>query len=166
MQKRLILRAVSCTYHGRIKYVSDPIQLRLRLSSNRGSAFHHCLHGHRLNRCGIFVANFSSSDSNGDFCSACMSFCSFAGLVSALQSLLFRMRAGFARNRMKDQVKTELTSTGTANPGAACPSGDRKSTRLNSSHGYISYAVFCLKKKINKQKITSSEETRRLRIAQ
>src|SRR2546422_7622943 len=28
---------------------------------------------------------------------------------------------------------------------------DRKSTRLNSSHGYISYAVFCLKKK--KQKI-------------
>src|SRR2546422_1899812 len=27
---------------------------------------------------------------------------------------------------------------------------DRKSTRLNSSHGYISYAVFCLKKKIKK----------------
>src|SRR2546429_4849016 len=26
-------------------------------------------------------------------------------------------------------------------------SEDRKSTRLNSSHGYISYAVFCLKKK-------------------
>src|SRR2546422_6178293 len=29
----------------------------------------------------------------------------------------------------------------------ASHSGDRKSTRLNSSHGYISYAVFCLKKK-------------------
>src|SRR2546422_7742125 len=28
---------------------------------------------------------------------------------------------------------------------------DRKSTRLNSSHGYISYAVFCLKKKKIKQ---------------
>src|SRR2546429_7090100 len=27
---------------------------------------------------------------------------------------------------------------------------DRKSTRLNSSHGYISYAVFCLKKKMNR----------------
>src|SRR2546429_4952040 len=27
------------------------------------------------------------------------------------------------------------------------PVKDRKSTRLNSSHGYISYAVFCLKKK-------------------
>src|SRR5438477_2048928 len=29
------------------------------------------------------------------------------------------------------------------------PSGDRKSTRLNSSHMSISYAVFCLKKKNN-----------------
>src|SRR2546428_6485669 len=31
--------------------------------------------------------------------------------------------------------------------GAAAPTGDRKSTRLNSSHDQISYAVFCLKKK-------------------
>src|SRR2546429_3613688 len=30
---------------------------------------------------------------------------------------------------------------------AASERRDRKSTRLNSSHGYISYAVFCLKKK-------------------
>src|SRR2546429_7292446 len=30
------------------------------------------------------------------------------------------------------------------------PKQDRKSTRLNSSHGYISYAVFCLKKKKKK----------------
>src|SRR3712207_8876854 len=30
---------------------------------------------------------------------------------------------------------------------------DRKSTRLNSSHANISYAVFCLKKKKNKQRI-------------
>src|SRR2546429_2705436 len=35
--------------------------------------------------------------------------------------------------------------------------GDRKSTRLNSSHGYISYAVFCLKKK--KQKLSSTGGT-------
>src|SRR6266550_6609589 len=40
-----------------------------------------------------------------------------------------------------------------AGPAAPAPAGhrrlrrDRKSTRLNSSHGYISYAVFCLKKK-------------------
>src|SRR2546422_6746274 len=34
-------------------------------------------------------------------------------------------------------------------PGGEDPGhdSDRKSTRLNSSHGYISYAVFCLKKK-------------------
>src|SRR5256884_2514448 len=31
--------------------------------------------------------------------------------------------------------------------GAGVDGEDRKSTRLNSSHGYISYAVFCLKKK-------------------
>src|SRR2546422_8872836 len=37
-------------------------------------------------------------------------------------------------------------------PEAPCPAGrDRKSTRLNSSHGYISYAVFCLKKKKKKR---------------
>src|SRR2546422_8184817 len=34
---------------------------------------------------------------------------------------------------------------------ALTASTDRKSTRLNSSHGYISYAVFCLKKKKNKK---------------
>src|SRR5205809_2816492 len=33
---------------------------------------------------------------------------------------------------------------------------DRKSTRLNSSHGYISYAVFCLKKK--KKTITENHQ--------
>src|SRR2546429_7133635 len=32
-------------------------------------------------------------------------------------------------------------------PGSGPVGPDRKSTRLNSSHGYISYAVFCLKKK-------------------
>src|SRR3989449_7901880 len=31
---------------------------------------------------------------------------------------------------------------------------DRKSTRLNSSHGYISYAVFCLKKKKTIRKVS------------
>src|SRR5687768_18428525 len=36
--------------------------------------------------------------------------------------------------------------------------GDRKSTRLNSSHGYISYAVFCLKKKKTKNR-TEKEST-------
>src|SRR5258707_793384 len=34
-------------------------------------------------------------------------------------------------------------------PGSSSAPGDRKSTRLNSSHANISYAVFCLKKKKN-----------------
>src|SRR2546422_3710707 len=38
---------------------------------------------------------------------------------------------------------------------------DRKSTRLNSSHGYISYAVFCLKKKKRRAPTASiSKESR------
>src|SRR3712207_7355760 len=36
---------------------------------------------------------------------------------------------------------------GEAPPPIGVPSADRKSTRLNSSHANISYAVFCLKKK-------------------
>src|SRR2546422_7474810 len=47
------------------------------------------------------------------------------------------------------------TPTPTAPPR---PRGDRKSTRLNSSHGYISYAVFCLKKK--KEEHTSELQSR------
>src|SRR5688572_32373085 len=39
---------------------------------------------------------------------------------------------------------------------SACRS-DRKSTRLNSSHSQISYAVFCLKKKKKKKKIINLE---------
>src|SRR5687768_17764962 len=38
---------------------------------------------------------------------------------------------------------------------------DRKSTRLNSSHGYISYAVFCLKKKKNPQLRQACSRVRR-----
>src|SRR2546429_5308228 len=44
--------------------------------------------------------------------------------------------------------------TGFGEPQAVAvlvPGQDRKSTRLNSSHGYISYAVFCLKKKNQSQ---------------
>src|SRR2546422_6087270 len=36
---------------------------------------------------------------------------------------------------------------GDLHPQSPARDPDRKSTRLNSSHGYISYAVFCLKKK-------------------
>src|SRR2546430_6541517 len=45
-------------------------------------------------------------------------------------------------------------STATVKAAVLCL--DRKSTRLNSSHSQISYAVFCLKKKKKKQKIPST----------
>src|SRR2546422_6176527 len=60
---------------------------------------------------------------------------------------------------------TEITVHATAAtlaPGATgSPIGtvDRKSTRLNSSHGYISYAVFCLKKKKKKQTVINNIKT-------
>src|SRR2546430_5977134 len=38
------------------------------------------------------------------------------------------------------------------------PLGDRKSTRLNSSHSQISYAVFCLKKKKTRQLMSLAPE--------
>src|SRR2546422_2920701 len=41
--------------------------------------------------------------------------------------------------------------------------GDRKSTRLNSSHGYISYAVFCLKKKKKKKKTENQTDDQKTR---
>src|SRR2546422_3502832 len=43
----------------------------------------------------------------------------------------------------------ELCSKGAPCREPVSAERDRKSTRLNSSHGYISYAVFCLKKKKN-----------------
>src|SRR5687768_18177421 len=54
---------------------------------------------------------------------------------------------------------SEITAT------SLVPPPDRKSTRLNSSHGYISYAVFCLKKKINDDvcRITGYDVYRALR---
>src|SRR5437868_12331233 len=52
---------------------------------------------------------------------------------------LFRSQFGFL-----NQMQGELL---TANPATKIRILDRKSTRLNSSHVSISYAVFCLKKK-------------------
>src|SRR5690348_17956336 len=62
---------------------------------------------------------------------------------------------GRGRHRRRDRRTTgqrdrRRVERRTAGAGAA----DRKSTRLNSSHPSISYAVFCLKKKKNKDKIT------------
>src|SRR3712207_7659409 len=59
-------------------------------------------------------------------------------------------RAGAARDeRLRLRPRLRARRRG-AHVGRA---GDRKSTRLNSSHANISYAVFCLKKKINRYAI-------------
>src|SRR2546422_4431961 len=71
---------------------------------------------------------------------------------------LFRSRRSGAHGGAPDAAAPQhravlllhgLAARGDSGPhvGADQSGGDRKSTRLNSSHGYISYAVFCLKKK-------------------
>src|SRR2546422_8196604 len=70
---------------------------------------------------------------------------------------LFRSGRGLglgAVSAASENLQIRSCTVGPALPervgGLGTPHTDRKSTRLNSSHGYISYAVFCLKKK-NKQ---------------
>src|SRR5688572_32053657 len=77
---------------------------------------------------------------------------------------LFRSDAGSSRGSTRARSR-RTTHSGTRGAAerlrAMSPAGrrhgrsggDRKSTRLNSSHSQISYAVFCLKKKIKKKKI-------------
>src|SRR2546422_8292471 len=50
-----------------------------------------------------------------------------------------------SRHNWRTSLRFFCSSSSVA--ACVCAPGDRKSTRLNSSHGYISYAVFCLKKK-------------------
>src|SRR2546429_7150695 len=59
-----------------------------------------------------------------------------------------RPRGAPARGRGRLHADAPVDRAHRAIDGTDAPvHGDRKSTRLNSSHGYISYAVFCLKKK-------------------
>src|SRR5712675_3245316 len=73
--------------------------------------------------------------------------------TTLFRSSKYRNEPGHARRQW---------SWGSEHPLQSCPppsgsSEDRKSTRLNSSHGYISYAVFCLKKK--KEKVLTTSRT-------
>src|SRR2546422_5976796 len=56
-------------------------------------------------------------------------------------------RSARIRNRCPRAASAAAAAPAGTTPCARFPRRDRKSTRLNSSHGYISYAVFCLKKK-------------------
>src|SRR2546430_13677125 len=66
-----------------------------------------------------------------------------------VQHLLLRARQ--AAERHEDRPAAERSAELRARQGE-----DRKSTRLNSSHSQISYAVFCLKKKDTSSTIRSS----------
>src|SRR5688572_31164497 len=63
--------------------------------------------------------------------------------------------ACFPTSKQGIEVTSEILMNEDKNQDQLCIEGaaqDRKSTRLNSSHSQISYAVFCLKKKKNKKK--------------
>src|SRR2546429_5943652 len=55
--------------------------------------------------------------------------------------------AGAKQGRTRPAARGENPGRDAGESSPCSPASDRKSTRLNSSHGYISYAVFCLKKK-------------------
>src|SRR5437764_4765334 len=78
---------------------------------------------------------------------------------------LFRSADDLARRRVGEQATVQRGSARDSRCGASsrrAPRGDRrdrKSTRLNSSHRCISYAVFCLKKK---KKIADQRRTKKM----
>src|SRR5687768_17944820 len=63
------------------------------------------------------------------------------------RSTLFPYTTLFRSASLCDFDSVSTTSRMLASASSNAVLADRKSTRLNSSHGYISYAVFCLKKK-------------------
>src|SRR2546427_3277614 len=69
------------------------------------------------------------------------------GAKDATRSSSIVRTAVTGRSWSTDQ--TARSSVGTSEFGSTVVRTDRKSTRLNSSHSQISYAVFCLKKKKN-----------------
>src|SRR5688572_31476600 len=84
-------------------------------------------------------------------------------IMNAVQSLAQPRAGGNKLQRLLDCLLDGRRHTGQRDE-RGCPHGginpDRKSTRLNSSHSQISYAVFCLKKKTT----ISSTSARALRV--
>src|SRR5437660_7496566 len=80
-------------------------------------------------------------------------------------------RSGFVRGMVKriyaDYAKDRGIAGGRVRPDAVAVATDedRKSTRLNSSHVAISYAVFCLKKKKKKHTVKSIRYRRKIKYA-
>src|SRR5947208_10906886 len=73
-----------------------------------------------------------------------------AKIVAGGHSLIPMMKLRLAQPKHLIDLQKVPGLSGIKADGKALAIGDRKSTRLNSSHQIISYAVFCLKKKKNK----------------
>src|SRR3712207_8613197 len=76
--------------------------------------------------------------------------CNALSVVESFADGRFRvvaLAAGRNTGRLAAQVERHRPEVVAVEDEAAAESLDRKSTRLNSSHANISYAVFCLKKK-------------------
>src|SRR5690348_17791016 len=88
--------------------------------------------------------------------------------TTLFRSSRWQARAGGPTDGAESRAGTSRGGTaaaGSMQAGAGGPTdgagGDRKSTRLNSSHPSISYAVFCLKKKKIKKKTNAKHHKRR-----
>src|SRR3712207_5607113 len=105
-----------------------PLRMRARALSTLGGTF----------RIGLFIGPFIGAALVSAWSIAAASAC------AALMSLSAAVLTAF----LPDVTRHARTTA--ASVGAGHASVDRKSTRLNSSHANISYAVFCLKKKKTK----------------
>src|SRR2546429_2380792 len=72
-----------------------------------------------------------------------------ADLTTSLREIYYR-----SKHTIKNSHENTLDTQDESDPLIEDLEVDRKSTRLNSSHGYISYAVFCLKKKKHTSRLT------------
>src|SRR2546430_7480646 len=69
----------------------------------------------------------------------------YTTLFRSPDTLVHALLDRFERREKQEIARLQQILSLVAEPG--CQTADRKSTRLNSSHSQISYAVFCLKKK-------------------
>src|SRR5438132_9973511 len=85
--------------------------------------------------------------SNPSFFHSSRAFRSLLSFPTRRSSDLVGRRGFGAHAGVRAQVPATVPDPGGGTVAGTCARTDRKSTRLNSSHTVISYAVFCLKKK-------------------
>src|SRR2546430_15677707 len=105
----------------------------------------------------IYLISISCFSSYSTYCSPYLLFFFFLMIRRPPRSTLFPYTTLF-RSSGSNPLKSFSSANGITPPTIAIVGGDRKSTRLNSSHSQISYAVFCLKKK--KKNIQKQDQQR------